>query len=447
LSAYLRILAVADLGARYLRAFSHHWRERNLQGHRRYTAKEADFLPSALALIERPVSPTARVTGVLLSVLVFSLVVWSVLAHVDIVVTAAGKVIPGGWTKSIESVDVASVRAIRVTEGQKVRAGDVLLELDAGVFEADARKAEVDIRAARLEIARARALITAIDTHRPPVLAPVPGVLRADFDEARSNLLGQYREYRARLTELEGEIARYSQALPLAQERARNFEVLARTHDVSTNSTSEKLQAVIDLQGQLDQALDSRDSLIAQTRRKALDSLTDASKVVSSATQDAARAMSHARLLILRSPVDGVVQQLAVHTIGGVVPAAQPLMMIVPDEKRIRIEAYVQNKDVGFVAKGQPAAVKVAAFDYTKYGMVSGRIELISRDAIEDEKKGLLYRTEIGVDRNTMRIDGRDRVLEPGMEVDVEIKTGTRRLIEYVLSPLLRHEHESLNER
>ncbi len=447
MSLRLRAAALMDVVARYGSVARHSWRERHSDLVGAYTAAEAEFLPAALELVERPVSPTARVTGLLLVLLVLLVILWAAIGRVDIVVTAPGKVIPSGRTKTIASVDTASVRAIHVLEGQFVRAGDVLVELDAGIFEADRRKAEVDVSAARVEMARARALIAAIDADRRPVLTPVEGVRDQDYAEAKAQLAGQYMDYLARRTELEGEIDRYSRALPLAQERARSYEELARTHDVSAHSSSERLQAAIDLEGQLMQARNARASLIAETRRRALDAANEAEKVIQSATQDAARASSHARLLTLRAPVDGSVQQLSVHTVGGVVPAAEPLMLIVPKEDQIEVEAWVENKDVGFTREGQSAQVKIDAFDYTKHGMIHGLVSRVSRDAVDDEKLGPLYKTQVTLDSAVMRIEGHDRPLTPGMTVSVEIKTGTRRIIDYVLSPVLRHEHESFSER
>ncbi len=174
------------------------------------------------------------------------------------------------------------------------------------------------------------------------------------------------------------------------------------------------------------------------------------------------RADSHSRLLKLAAPVDGTVQQLTVHTVGGVVPAAQPLMAIVPVENAVEIESTVENRDIGFLEEGQPAEVKIDAFEYTRYGVVSGRVTHVSRDAIEQEKKdddnkdsdkkesdgkGLVYSVTILLDKSTIAVDGRDAPLTPGLSVNAEIKTGTRRVIEYVLSPLIRHGRESLHER
>jgi hemolysin D len=447
MSAHLRLLALKDLGARYFAHTAFHWRQRNAVRQPTFSAEEAEFLPASLALIERPVSPTLRMTGLLVVSLVVLGIVWAVWAQMDIVVTAEGKVIPTERTKTIASIEVASVRAIFVTEGQVVKAGDPLIQLDARAVEAEEHKASADVIAARLDMARSRALIMAIERHRPPTLAAVPEAPQAQYEEARSQLNGQYLDYLAKLAQLDGEISRYSKALPFAKERAQNYQDLAKTHDVPGNASSEKLQAVIDLEGQLLQAQNARASLIAQTRRQALDALTEAEKVVSSATQDEVRAASHAGLLTLRAPVNGTVQQLTVHTVGGVVPAAQPLMVIVPEKGPVEIESFLDNKDVGFVREGQPAAVKVNAFDYTKHGMVRGRVVAVSRDAIETDKREALYEVAVSLEQSHIMIDGRPVALTPGMKVLVEIKTGSRRVIEYLLSPLMRHQHESLNER
>jgi len=187
--------------------------------------------------------------------------------------------------------------------------------------------------------------------------------------------------------------------------------------------------------------------LTAETKRTAHDHWTEESKTAASTHQDAIRAAAHSRLLRLTAPVSGTVQQLNIHTIGGVVAAATPLMQIVPKEKRVEVEAFMENKDVGFVREGQSAAVKIDAFEYTKYGTIQGKVTHVSRDAIADEKRGLIYSTKIVLDRSSINVEGREIPLSAGMSVNVEIKTGERRIIEYVMSPLLRHKRESLNER
>lgn len=442
-----RIQAYGALFNRYRETFAYFWRRRRALDGPPLRGFEAEFLPAALSLQAKPVSPVGRALAYVMVGLVLTVVAWSIIGRVDIVANATGKIIPSARTKTVASVEVASVRAIHVQEGQSVKAGDLLVELDASATEADHDKAEAAQGEALLQIARARALVAALATGRPPVMALVAGVTLEKRQGEQQHVLGQYQDYLAKLRRLDGGIAHYSQALPLATQQARDYQVLAETHDVPPHAYLQKEQARLDLEGQLRDARDQREALIAETRRSALDAITDGEKQANDALQDVRRAGSHNRLLRLLAPVDGTVQQLTVHTVGGVVPAAQPLMQIVPREQSVEVEATLENRDIGFVEEGQAAAVKVSAFEYTKYGTVEGRVTHVAKDAVQDEKRGLLYTTTITLNRSTLLVDGREVSLMPGMAVDVDIKTGSRRAIEYVLSPLLQHAREGLHER
>lgn len=149
----------------------------------------------------------------------------------------------------------------------------------------------------------------------------------------------------------------------------------------------------------------------------------------------------------LAAPVDGVVQQLAVHTVGGVVTPAQTLLTLVPVGQKLLVEAIVDNQDIGFIKEGQAAEIKVETFPFTRYGTLHGTIVEVSNDAKQDDKLGLIFTAEVSLPQDTMRIDDRLIHLTPGMAVTAEIKTGRRRLISYLLSPLIQHVNESMHER
>ena len=149
----------------------------------------------------------------------------------------------------------------------------------------------------------------------------------------------------------------------------------------------------------------------------------------------------------LASPIDGVVQQLAVHTVGGVVTPAQQLLVVVPKEHQLEVEAWVENKDIGFVKKGQPVEIKVESFPFTIYGIIQGTVVSISDDAVPQEKVGLIYAARVSMERSAMQVEGKEVRLSPGMGVTAEIKTGQRRLMEFFLSPLLKSVQESARER
>ena len=443
----LRLRAFVDLLQRYGAVFWHFWKRRKTMRTGFFSRQEAEFLPASLSLQEMPASPSLRWTGRVLTTLVVCALLWSVLGKVDIIVNATGKIIPSARTKTIGSIDVASVRALYVTEGQTVRAGDLLIELDTSIQDAEHDKAKGEAAAAALVAARSQAMIEAVERLRAPSLPPVAGVPQPQWEAARMHLQGQYRDFRARLAQIDHSIAQHAAALPLASSQAEDYKVLAQQRDVAPHAWLDKERARVELQGRLADARSQRAALIAQTRREALDALAEGRRIATASTQDARRAREHGRLLRLLAPVDGTVQQLAVHTVGGVVPAAQPLMQIVPRTDSMEVEAFIENRDVAFVHEGQPAAVKMEPFDYTRYGTVPATVRQISSDAMQDEKKGLLYSVKIALQENSIMVDGKRMPLSAGMAADVEIRTGERRIISYVMSPLVQHRREALHER
>jgi hemolysin D len=214
---------------------------------------------------------------------------------------------------------------------------------------------------------------------------------------------------------------------------------------------------------------ETRLKTLAEYERGLLDDLSKAEQKIAGLGQDIIKAEQRTSLQNLTAPVEGVVQQLAMHTIGGVVTPAQALMVIVPAESRLEIEAMISNRDIGFVEVGQDAALKVDAFNFTRYGLLQGKVLSVSPDAISRDKpqdkptdkppqgaeasssepKGqeLSYAARVSLDRTRMQVEGKSVNLSPGMAVTVEIKTGSRSIISYLLSPLARYRQESLRER
>lgn len=185
----------------------------------------------------------------------------------------------------------------------------------------------------------------------------------------------------------------------------------------------------------------------AETRRALQDRNALAATKVQQLTQDKTKATQRERLTQLTAPVDGTVQQLAIHSVGGVVTAAQALMIVVPDGATVTAEVNIANLDIGFVNAGQRAEVKLETFAYTKYGTVSATVDVVTADAVTDEKRGSFYPAILTLDKRTMNIDGKQVAISPGMNVTAEIKTGERRVIEYLLSPIQRAGSASLRER
>ncbi len=456
-----------ELWRRYEEHFAHFWVRRHEITLPDLKPHESEFLPAALALQTAPASPATRwVARILIGIIVFVLL-WSILGRMDIIVNASGKVIPSERTKTIAVVETSRVDRLYVQEGQFVHAGDVLVELDARMSDRERDKAIGDRDSARLQVARSRALLAAIDTGKLQPMPVIEDVAPERMRDAELHLQSQWEDYDRKRRRLDAEIVRYTKQLPLLRQRERDYQILAKEHDVSVHAWLEKAQETVEIEGKLADATNQRYALTAETKKTAQDQLNEGLRMASASEQDAQRASAHSSQLKLLAPVDGTVQQLAIHTEGGVAQAAQALMVIVPTQDQIEIEAFVENKDIGFVRAGQPVEVKVETFDYTKYGTIQGQVSHVSRDAIDPngtaameslqnkdkakkdqaQPKGPTYSVKVLLNQRAMNIDGRIEPLSPGMTASIEIKTGSRRIIEYFLSPLVQHTRESLNER
>lgn len=475
--ARLRVFlgAGSDLVKRYAAILKEAWSVRNVLDTERYTPLEAQFLPAALSLQETPPSPAPRVAMRLIMAFGLIAVVWSIFGKLEIVATAQGKILLREGTKAIQPIETSVVRAIHVVEGVTVRRGQVLIELDATSTGADLARTANDLVSARLQLAKADALQKAIIKGSLPPLAVKVAVPRERFEEVTQQAEGQFAEFKARLTRSEADIARreaelittaaiinkLEQTSPLVNKRASDFGLLVEQGFVSEHSFLEKEQSRIELAGDLESQRSrlreiqaslnegrwQRTNIVAEFRRTVLDSATEQIQKIAALEQEYLKAENKNQLMRLMAPVDGQVQQLAVHTVGGVVTPAQVLMNIVPPDRDIEVEAMVENRDIGFVHPDQLAEVKFDTFLYTKYGTVPAQVVSVSRDAIADEKRGLLFSSRIRLERPYIEVDGVQVGFTPGMSVVVEIKTGMRRVIEYFLSPLLQYKRESLRER
>ena len=452
---------------------------------------EQEFLPAALEIVETPVAPFANLIGLAIIALFCIALAWASLGKMDIVATASGKIIPSGRTKVVQPFEIATVRAIDVQEGQTVRAGDILVELDSTANVAEVDRLSAELLVAELDAARLRA---ALSNASDPIAAfvPPPGADPGQVRLYQQLVANQVAEQRAKIAGLDRQQAQHeadraavaatvdklSAAIPLLRERAETKRYLADRGTSSKMSALELEQNLIEyqheLQVQRNRLAEAEASLAAieqnraqtaaEYRRTAFTDLASAEQKIGSFTQEIVKATKKTQLQRLTAPVDGTVQQLAVHTVGGVVTPAQQLMVIVPSDSRLEIEATVENKDIGFVAEGNPVEIKVETFNFTKYGLLHGTVTQLSHDAIVPERNSQsptdsrqppappetqepVYTARISLDRDNMDIDGRSLALGPGMAVTAEIKTGRRRVIEYLLSPVLKYAHESIRER
>jgi hemolysin D len=432
------------------------------------------FLPPALEILETPPNPLGR--AILWAVVAFLTLAlaWAVIGKVDMVASAQGKVIPRGRVKLVQAADYGVVRAIHVKEGQSVRKGQPLVELSPTVTNAEVEQARQALRSAEIDVARARALVGHALDHQARFVAP-PEADPTTVRMQQALVAARIREHEAAKAALreEGvqrvgddgmvaaEIAKLQAQIPLAEEQLRGMETLAAKGYASRMKVSELRREVIGMrqdlvirhreQSKAGAARSGVDQQIAKLEgefaREALDALTEAEATRRLRAEELKKALEKSSQTVLVASDDGVVQQLQVNTIGGVVKPADPLMVLVPRGEELVVETMVLNRDAGFVRAGQPVEVKLEAYPFTRYGVVEGRLEQISRDAVENEKLGPVYPARVRLDRAWIEIGGRKVALEPGLAATAEIKTGQRRIIDYLLSPLARRVQEAGRER
>ena len=454
---------------------------------------EPEFLPADLEIIETPPSPIGRL-GAYCLVAVFALaIVWAWLGRVDIVAVSKGKIIPTGHTKVVQPFEIGVVRAILVRDGQKVKGGDVLIELDPTMNQADLGHQQSDLMAAKIDIARLTAVL-ASESDPDARFVPPEGASPEQVRMGEKFLIGQVSQYRSKLAALAGDeaqkqaelesqkvsIDKIQSLLPIMEERTQMRKTLFDHQTGSKIAYLENLQELLSNQKDLelqtsrlkeaDAAVVASKAKLEETRadfhRQVLSDLGEAIRKANGLTQDVAKSEQRTKYQALTAPIDGTVQQLAVHSVGGVVTPAETLLTIVPADSRLEIEAMVDNQDIGFVHAGQDAEIKVDTFNFTRYGLLHGKVVTLSQDAIPPDSAGksdLLkqsagdrggagasepaYEARVSFDQTKMQIDDKLLDLSPGMAVTVEIKTGKRRIIDYLLSPILRGRQESLRER
>ena len=435
---------------------------------------ELEFLPAALEVIETPPSPSARITIWLIIGLFLFAIIWSSISKTDVVVVAQGKVIPSGRSKVIQPLEPGIIRAIHVEDGQAVKAGDVLIELDPTSTGADREQVAQTLVMARLEAARLKALIDSPNDPEKAFIPPAEAeeqevytqrlLLRSQRDEQKSRLNGIDRDIAQAEAERQGiiqDLSKLELTLPLIRERANAQRNLANKQLAPRSKALELEQELVEgeqnvktqrfrlqaVEERIASSRAERERAFNEYRRTLLSALQETQGKIDSLQQDFIKAENRFGNRVLTAPSDGYVTQLAVTTVGGVVTPAQELMYIVPKSDSLEIEAKLLNKDRGAVTTGDSAAIKVEAFPFTRYGTIPAHVRTISSDAIPDEKLGPLYKVIATPERNTLKSREEEVSLSPGMLVTLEIKTDERRIISFILSPIIRGFEEAARER
>ncbi|MFT5425888.1 MAG: hemolysin D [Gammaproteobacteria bacterium] len=437
---------------------------------------QLEFLPAALEIQETPPLPMSRY--ILWSIMLFVVisVIWACIGEVDIVGVAQGKIIPSGKIKIIQPLETGLVRNIFVKEGERVEQGQPLIELDTTLAGAEHIQVKDQQLALRLDKARLLSVLDYVnESDKTDYFTDIHEANDAQIHLQRERISKQINEYTARGEALKDEkkqrqadrraignrIQQLDATIPLITERAKAVEDLLKKNLAARTQWLELEQERIeqvkegDVQRNnlvsLDSSIANINQRLAATKaefeNKLLTELTDAENRIAAFDQEKIKSEKRITSQTLSAPVAGTVHQLAINTIGGVVTPAQELMHIIPDEGAIEVEAWLPNKDIGFVHEGQEAEIKVETFPFTKYGLIDAEVINVSNDATPDERLGLVYSMRVKMYQTTIKVKDEIVNLTPGMAVTVEMNMGKRKLIEFLLSPLLRYKDESVRER
>lgn len=483
----LRWEALRELLSRYKAIWAFHWASRDENAHHGYSPAEAEFLPGSLAIQESPPSPLPRMAMWCLMGFAFLALLWSIVGHLDIVVAGQGQFVTSLRSKSIQPMELGTVQAIHVKDGDLVQEGDVLVELDSTVSTADGIRLQAELKESAMQFMVHESLNRSIHANRSifeanqlvQQLLSTPkqasqSVPKSWIDQAQVLFEQRWADFLVQKTKhqwdmqrretemksLQQTLNKLEEVLPLSKQRAQDLRWLHEQGAVSRHQFLEREQVAIETQAELatqrskhrelelGQTVARQDYLanVAELRRQSVQTSREQLLKAQTAWTELEKANHRLELQTLRSPIQGMVQQLAIHTIGGVVTSAQTLMVVVPKEEVLELEVRLNNRDSGFVRAGQLAKVKVDAFPYTRHGILQGRVVHVSRDAVpSQDNKELHYVARVRLDP----ADDTQKALPllAGMTAVVELHTGSRRVIDYLLSPLREYTSEAMRER
>ena len=435
-----------------------------------------EFLPAAEEMVESPPSPFGRIVIWLTGLLLAIVLAWSYFGWIDVIATAQGRIIPEGSVKIIQPVSQGTIKSIKITEGQSVKKGQVLIELDPTLATVAVESLEKTLEVAKLE----RDILREIDASRDPTeiitVSEVSDQMKTDLlrlaqsklstVDARRSLLSlsmssansqldsvkgtlrsteaQLESANARQSEIEDTL-RYASETEQDTLRIQLQEAKSRVTALEDSISSQKSQ-LLQIELSTNEASGNLRDYNAQISSSNLSSVVDLDKKIAELENGLLKAKKDRELQTLVSPVDGTVLAISSKTIGGVVTPAQQLVTIVPKEVELLIEANINTNDIGFIKVGQKVAIKIDTFSFQRYGYLEGVVRNISADVVSDGKGAPVYRAKIDLSSGRTSKNNTVQIL-PGMTVNNEITTGQRRLIEFFLDPLITHVDESLKMR
>ncbi|OQX73339.1 MAG: hypothetical protein B6D59_06040 [Campylobacteraceae bacterium 4484_4] len=423
------------------------------------------FKPHLVEIEERPVSPLGR--KILWAILIFMTLaaLWLYFGKTDVVISARSTVIPMGDLQTIQALSTGSVKKIYVKEGDAVKKGEPLIEIDPTVEETNIEAKKRTLALLKLEAMKLNSLIegrpfAAPEGTDPRIKAMIEGMYKSEKEGMIEQLaridqqIGQIRE-RINATRVDMESAYRMYNMTRAQERRlkevldiiarRDYDRVRKERLNYQSRASQQRHIIAGYEEQLNELERQKQAMVESFRSSLYENLSQKEKQIAGLSAEIETYEYRKQKQVLASPVDGVVGKLAVNTIGAVVTPAQALVTIVPKDVPIQLKAKVMNKDIGFVKVGMEAKIKIDAYNFQRYGLIDGNVTKIGATAIEDKNLGMIYEVFVEPKQTWLEVEGEKRYLIPGMMATTELKVGERRIIEFFVYPLIKYYKEGIS--
>lgn len=437
----------------------------------RFNQDDKEFLPPSVEILEKPPSPGGRVLiYVIISLFVIALA-WACIGEIDEVVVAEGKVIPSGYTKTLQSEDKGIVSKINVKNGDHVTEGQVLMTLDPTVTEADLNTLKKDIAYYELNLERVLAELS----NKPFIIPDNPNYNEKDKMQQMALYESRVAEKNAKVNYYDAQINQKQDVVnvnraslnknealfAIARDKEKTVEELEKKDAVGHFTVLQYRSERIELEQNIamgkaglsaaitdvNAARQAKAQYLAEWNKELQGEMLDFRKQYNTLKENERKAELKNRLIEIKAPVSGAVHQLEIHTLGAIVREAEVLMNIVPDGTHMEVEAFIANKDVGFVHPGMNVEIKVETYNFQKFGVLSGKVREISPDSIEDKERGRIFRVMVDMEDNALHYDNKNLKVYPGMSVSAEIKTRKKKVIDFFLEPFQTYKSEALRER
>lgn len=433
------------------------------------TKDRHEFKPLLVELEDSPTSPLSRWLFWILTVMMIFIVSWLYFAKVDVVVSARGKIIPSGEIKVVQPIETGILKRILVKEGDLVKKGQVVMEIDPSVTETNLESKSTNAQLLNVEVERLEALISnralSMDKFQEATSSVIETQISLYNTTKQSHrqqiqlVKEQLEQVRQQLNSLKSDISRINQLYSITKTREEKLllilDIIARKdYELVYNQMIEyqqqlamKRHELLGFKAKLSELNQQIKLIKEEYKNKLLEALTQKRRELTVLNAEIVSIKFQNAKQLIKSPVDGYISKLLVHTEGGVVTPAEKLMMIVPKDAPLIFKATVLNQDIGFVKKDMNVSVKIDTFSFQKYGMIEGKVIHVADDSIEDEKMGPIYEVLIQPQGYFLEYGREKFAINSGMSITAEMKVGKRRVINFFIYPLIRYLDEGMSVR